>query len=261
MLEKLAIAQVQVPCGVVLYKSELEAKPLPSPQWGTLVTLIDSKVCKLPSQELDPSLVKWVTKKSKGWDLAYLTEEVKKYPKVSMEECMEREVQTEGLVEVPSSPPVSPISFSPQGPQDLFLSAELSLEVDVEFTKEGFKPPSVSQSVEDLPLVPSLESHREETRGIPVSRCLVSKDDLQLLAEDLFQHIQVEEKVKSTPFHKETENLQGDLEGDLSRFDGDPKLKALLEKYVDIFGPLHPPVPVVNWCNVILNSRKSSRGG
>ena len=53
--------------------------------------------------------------------------------------------------------------------------------------------------------------------------------------------MQMGEKIKSSPFHKETENLHGDLERYLQCLQPDPKLKTLLERFLDIFGPLPPP--------------------
>lgn len=42
-------------------------------------------------------------------------------------------------------------------------------------------------------------------------------------------------------FGEDTENLHGEFEKDIARFDGQPKLRELLVKYKDVFGPLPPP--------------------
>ena len=40
---------------------------------------------------------------------------------------------------------------------------------------------------------------------------------------------------------KDTENLHGEFEKDVEKFNDNPKLKALLVKYKEVFGPLPPP--------------------
>ena len=54
--------------------------------------------------------------------------------------------------------------------------------------------------------------------------------------EELFEHMD--------GFGGDTENLHGEFEKDIARFEGQPKLKAFLVKYKDVFGPL-PPLPRV----------------
>ena len=120
------------------------------------------------------------------------------------------------------------------------MKADLTQEVDLEFTKVGFQMPPMPKSVEDVPFV-SCSDRDEDNRSIPSSNVLVSQTDLEKLGESLFQHIQMEEKINSSPFHKETENLHGDREGDLLRLQSDPNLKTLLGRFLDIFGPLPPP--------------------
>ena len=145
LLEKFSVAQAKIESGSPLYKSDLCAKPLPSPHWNTLVTVIDSTIRQVERSELDPSIVKWVVKHSKGWDLSHLSKEVVAYPRMSHDEAhgesMERDIQTDAMSDASLSPPVSPISFVRQ---DLFLSAlkaDLTQELELEITKVGFRMP------------------------------------------------------------------------------------------------------------------------
>jgi hypothetical protein len=251
LLESMACAQVRVPSGMGLYRSDFNEKPMPPPQWSTIVSVLDSQAKVVPIEQLDPEIVKWVRRKNRGWDFAKLVEEVRKYPRPSFD-GMEREVQTDEVFE---SPPVSPISLSPSFPSRLFhcqvgqkvveevaLGAELSLEVDLSFTKKDYIPPPKVPDMEEVPFV-KVESIKGvvETRGIPSSPFLVSKKDMFTMVESLLQHIPVPEKQGISPFDKETENLHGDLQGDLALFDHEPNIKPLLNKYLDIFGPLPPP--------------------
>ena len=53
---------------------------------------------------------------------------------------------------------------------------------------------------------------------------------------------QIASEKTSTLFQpEETENLHGEVEKDLERFKGNPRLFQLLSKFKDIFGPLPPP--------------------
>ena len=240
LLEKLAVHQVQVPEGLSLYTSDHQKKALPSPSWNTLVSFLDSSLVSIPMEELDPKEVKWVRKTSKGWDLSQLDMEVRKYPKQVLGEPMEREVQTSQVcVEEEDfvSPPVSPIGPSPSIGA---FGAELFLEVDVDFTIKDFKPPKAVVNTEDIPFS-TVSDGVVDNQGFPSSPFGVSEKDLLLLAESLLQQLPIPEKEGLTPFHKETENLQGDLETDLARFESNPELKTLLQKYVDIFGQLPSP--------------------
>jgi hypothetical protein len=246
LLEKLSVSQVQVPSGMSLYQADGCAKTLPPPSWNTLVSFLDSKTVKVPRHELDSHLVKWVERKSRGWSLEKLQEEVKRYPRCpSFESGMEREVQTEscdGAVFFDGedlSPPVSPISVVSQ---DFFMhmAADLSLEVDLEFTKKDHLTPMVAPSVEDLPFDEVLEPI-VDTRAKPTSTIVASKEDLKIMSLDLLQHLPVVSTSGPTQLFKETENLHGDLQKDLSKFDDDPMLKSLFVKFSDVFGPLPPP--------------------
>jgi hypothetical protein len=226
----MAVGQVQVDPGVGLYRSDLQEKVLPPPQWGTLVSLLDSRQNKVSHDELDPKIVHWLQKRCRGWDLPHLIDEVNKYPRPCGGEGMEREVQTESFPEVEfESPPVSPISISPQDvftcqvgqkvPPSLAIGAEITLMVDLDFTNKDFKAPIVLPNIEEMTF--GSPPHDEERRGIPSSPFLVSPKDLSLLSESLLQHLPIPEKESSSPFHKDTENLHGDLKEDLAKFDGE----------------------------------------
>ena len=242
-MEKLSISQVKVPHGMLLYASDGQKKPLPSPQWDTLVSVLDSTSISIPQSELDPDIVKWVNKKCKGWDLQMLLDNVKKYPRVC-EGGIEREMQTEEQEEeVSPSPPVSPISI-PQSvfvgqkvPSSLTIAAELSMDVDTTFTMMDYKTPSPS-IVHNLDEMDFFKKVDEDVRVIPSSPFMASSQDLLGLVENLFQQIPIPEKDGVNPFEKETENIHGDLDHDLQNFDGE--MKNLLEKLRDIFCPLPP---------------------
>ena len=110
--------------------------------------------------------------------------------------------------------------------------------MDLDFTKKDYKSPSIVHNVEDIDFG-MISQGEYEPRGVPSSPFLASQNDLLMLAESLLQQIPVPEKDGLNPFEKETENLHGDLEHDLQKFDGE--MKKLLEKFLDIFGPLPPP--------------------
>ena len=107
LLEKLAVAQVLVDKGTPLYQGDWDKKPLPSPQWNTLVTLVDSIQNRISVMELNPKLVKWIRKCSLDWGRENLIFEVSKYPKGPSEEVMERETQTPFVdIDLPDLSPI-----------------------------------------------------------------------------------------------------------------------------------------------------------
>ena len=242
LLEKLSVSQVQVSSGLSLYKSDGSKRPLPSPSWNTLVSVLDSSLVRVPLSELDTKVVKWVQKQSRGWDLPKLCEEVRKYPRplqydAGMER-EEREVQTETPEEDFSSPPVSPISRASQE-TFLALGADLSLEVDLDFTKKDFRAPPVVHSMEEVAFGP-VEEDPEVHQALPSSGILATSKDLENITLDLLQHLPVQPQGPLFHDSKDTENLHGDVAGDLAKF-SNPELRALLNRFLDIFGPLPPP--------------------
>ena len=155
LLEKLSVAQVSIPQGVSLYKSDWAEKPLPTPQWSTLVSLVDSKKISVNRAELDPSVVRWLQKANLSWGKAELEHEVRKYPKFSADEEMERETQTDipfsvssNVSSLPPTPPLSPIlplqKFymslqEGKRDQEVLFQANLFSEVDLSFTMTDFQ--------------------------------------------------------------------------------------------------------------------------
>ena len=100
----------------------------------------------------------------------------------------------------------------------------------------------------------SFEDEEEvETRGMPSSPFLASVHDLNLSAESHFQNIPVSGKESASPFHKDTENLHGDVEKDMERAAKTPKFVLCSKNSSRFFVHCHLPLPVANWWCVILN--------
>ena len=93
LLDEITVAPVEIPSGTKLYVSDWEKDPLPPPPWNTFVSLVDSTLCKVAPQDLDPKLVKQVARMSKNWSFEDLEREMKKYPRPCLEDTMDVEIQ------------------------------------------------------------------------------------------------------------------------------------------------------------------------
>ena len=85
-----------------------------------------------------------------------------------------------------------------------------------------------------------------------------NRKDKEEIARLVQQRILTLEKemlaTKSEPFHdkdNKTENLKGEFDKDLEKYENRPKLKALLLKHKEIFGPLQVLERVANLCKWI----------
>ena len=78
ILSKVALKQYFVPANTPLYKGDFDGKPLPSPQWESVVSFIDTNQSNVPILEVDPQALKWVEKKTRNWDFAKLEEVIAK---------------------------------------------------------------------------------------------------------------------------------------------------------------------------------------
>ena len=86
LLEKITLRSTTIPQGTPLYFGDWDTKPLPSPQWETNVSLVDTSLLKVDAMELDPQVVAWVKRKCKGWGIEELLTEMSKYPSFTPKE-------------------------------------------------------------------------------------------------------------------------------------------------------------------------------
>lgn len=119
--------------------------------------------------------------------------------------------------------------------REVEVLAELSTEVESE---------SIACCGEDLVTVFPHQGGESETHAKPNSASVIQRKELESIGQEVQQDIfhwesQMAERENPFTYEEHTGNLQGDF--DLSRFSGKPKLKHLLQKYQDIFGPLPPP--------------------
>ena len=107
VLEKISLNQVEIPEKTKLYVGDLEHKPLPAPEWSTLVSLVDTTVVRIRESELDPEVIKYVKIKNQRWGREDLEEKVSRYPRlINSEKTLEKEIQTskDDFSAIPSTP-------------------------------------------------------------------------------------------------------------------------------------------------------------
>ena len=126
-------------------------------------------------------------------------------------------------------------------PKDVLC--ESYLDVDLQFTEKDFQESEVL-----LLQMQCGDSILESTMMKPKSAVQISQKDKEKLAQSFEQRILTFERQMSDDkkrseeiFEEDTENLHGELEKDLKKFEGQPKLFELLLKYKEVFGPLPPP--------------------
>ena len=276
VLEKISQKQVCIPAGVPLYKGDFDKKALPSPQWETLVTFVDTSLLEDVEKELDPKLCKQMGKLSKNWNLLDLKRNMQNYPRFQNVGTIEKEIQVgQPDIEIPESPHVSPIKPCKQEVYSLQnleehetylheLAEKVEIlndvldQIDIEFQKVGHLVQETSTILnfgDDFP--------GETPKAKPSSNFTISAEDQneianlvqqrilqlerQLASEkaELFEELPSDEEQNDFSAHLEenqdTENLHGEFEKDIKRFDDQPMLQALLRKYKDVFGPLPKP--------------------
>lgn len=210
-----------------------------------------------------------IQKLSRGWGREDLKEQSKTYPKFgSQVESMDKVVQ----VLEPDFPDISPIKHvhERQFPQpeevvqDFLLEKEepqeflasLMDEVDVTFQEHGHE-------VEEILWLQSDFSSVEENfarKARPTSSFPINSEDLKKIGEQAHQRIlSIEREMATCKKNEElfesgdTENLHGEFAKDVAKFEKNPKLKELLLKYKDVFGPLPPLGKVANLRRWTLN--------
>jgi len=125
LLENVAVQTVEVPPGTEVYYTDRK-KLLPSPQWQTAISLVDTTQKKVFLHELDSPLMQSLTFLDRGWGRDKLEDVVLSYPRVQpqvhkltsftqTELPKEVEVQTD-FPELEVSPVYSPVL---QGTPDL----------------------------------------------------------------------------------------------------------------------------------------------
>ena len=162
ILNKIAQSQFVVEPGTPLYKGDWDGTPLPSPNWETVVSYIDTTKYNVSLDECNPKTLKWLSKRSKGWNEKKLLEEMKKYPFLkddnsSIEVVVQTNVSTpqkestptnvvQEVIQAPQEEsPIKPLKLDfddeiswmqvKDDPED--VSAQLFSEVDLEFFKFG----------------------------------------------------------------------------------------------------------------------------
>ena len=98
--------------GVPLYLGDWDKKRLPSPPWETRVSLLDPSSFPVDELELDPKVVSWVKRKTRGWGREELFAEMSKFPSFKGSEVWENDanngVPEEKELPSPISSPISP---------------------------------------------------------------------------------------------------------------------------------------------------------
>ena len=267
ILEKISLRQTKLPADANLYKGDWDQKPLPAPKWETLVTLVDTSQISISQKELDPKICRQLEKINKKWQLVDLKREMQKYPKWSNIQTLERETQVE-QPEIPDMPDLSPIKpcrhevYSLQNleehetylqgmTENMEIVNDLVDQIDCEFHKLGYM---VKENVELKKIAMSDYFVGMTEKAMPSSNFTMSKEDKSEIASLVHQRIlHLERQMaseKSELFEdgaphdekvQDTENLHGEFEKDIKKFDDQPKLQNLLRKYQDVFGPLPPP--------------------
>ncbi len=85
LLRSISVARVEIPSGTPVFESDRSHNPLPAPPWNTHVSIVDTFVKKVPFEQLDPQIVKFLRKTSKNWTFDDLIREQRKYPKFQFE--------------------------------------------------------------------------------------------------------------------------------------------------------------------------------
>ena len=80
LLKSITDHRIEIKSGKPIYLSDHSKKPLPSPSWNTLVSLVDSTKYQVDSNMLDPKIKRLLQRMSKNWGLSELKHEVSKYP-------------------------------------------------------------------------------------------------------------------------------------------------------------------------------------
>ena len=109
ILEKIALKQILVPVEDEVFQKD-NKKLFPAPSWQTCVSLVDTRKLNIQLCELDSNILKQIARVSRKWGRDNLLQEVRKYPKFSVCETMEKEVQ---VYEPICLPDVSPIKKVP----------------------------------------------------------------------------------------------------------------------------------------------------
>jgi len=267
ILEKVSFKQFCIPAKSQLYKGDWDKKPLPPPQWETIVSFVDTSQISLKPMELDPKICKQIEKMNKRWQLVDLKREMKNYPKFPNCKTLKREVQVDPP-ETPELPDISPIKpcrqevYSLQNleehetylqslTENMEILNDLVENIDIEFQKVGY----MVKDLEKLGRIALPDDFvGEPDKACPSSNFKISVEDQKEIAILVEQKIlQLERQIataKSDLFEEkdddddksqDTENLHGEFEKDIKKFDGQPKLQNLLRKYKEVFGPLPKP--------------------
>ena len=119
--------------------------------------------------------------------------------------------------------------------------AELTKEIekDWEFFSEVQKDVQVLMISQDFDPVDFAKPEGKQT---------ISTPDLEEIKSRLYERIQrlevqkkIDEKTTSLFVPQETENLHGEFQKEVKKFQGNPRLYSLLLQYAEIFGPLPKP--------------------
>jgi hypothetical protein len=110
LLDSITVKRVMVCHGTPVYVADKCKKALPAPAWDTIVSVVDTFQCQVPSELLDPKIVRWLQRTSKNWGMAELKHEMKKYPKNDVPLEVEESIQTDVVpILVPNTPQVSQV--------------------------------------------------------------------------------------------------------------------------------------------------------
>ena len=176
-----------------------------------------------------------------------MLDKTKGYPRFVSAETLSQETQVENPQEHEKVNALACLEQIPQQIPELsrreHTLVDLVEEVDLEFQLQGHL---VQQGqvvvVEDDFQILGEEGHKAK----PSSPFPINEKDLKEISAQVHQRIfQIEQQMATSKQEifesSHTENLQGEFEKDISKYDDRPQLKELLVKYKKVFGPLPPP--------------------
>ena len=199
LLQKLATKQFVVTQGEPLYVCDWHEKPLPSPQWNTVISYIDTTNFNVDPKEPDKDIVKWISKVRRQWgrdDLHKQMQDQKLYP-------LTFSVALEGKA-MPSSQVVSP-----------------KVEKNEVMHRSQSCPPQVNRSIDldlDIPWLMNVSSHAtvpsKEMNEFSVE--LLSEVDIDHMIDEVDdQGIHVPQKPIMHEPHETLLNLWHDSDSDV----------------------------------------------